>query len=221
MQGDRKSQLQLFLSQLVDLGHQTAGGKADVAHSDVHALRGGDVLKEAHDLIKIIQRLPDAHEDDVGDALPDVLLGGIDLRADLTGFQVAHPACLGGGAEAAAHPAAHLGGDADRVAVVVAHDNGLDAVAVGHPQQIFHGAVLGFLPALDLGGSNVKLLFQLCQQGLGLVGHGRKLGDQLLVHPVEDLLCPETRLPHGFQRSGQLGQRQGRDTAFLFHGILL
>ena len=108
MQGDRKSQLQLFLRQLVDFGHQTAGGKADVAHSDVHTLRGGDVLKEAHDLVKIIQRFPDAHEDDVGDALPDVLLGGIDLRADLTGFQVAHPACLGGGAEAAAHPAARL-----------------------------------------------------------------------------------------------------------------
>ena len=60
VQGDRKGQLQLFLSQLVDFGHQAAGRKADVAHSDVHTLRGGDVLKEAHDLVKIIQRFPDA-----------------------------------------------------------------------------------------------------------------------------------------------------------------
>ncbi len=56
--------------------------------------------------------------------------------------------------------------------------------------------------------SNIKLLFQLCQQGLGLVGHGRKFGDQLLVHPVEDLLGPEARLTHGLERSGKLGQRQ-------------
>ena len=132
------------------------------------------------------------------DALADILLGGINFRTDLARLQVADAARLCRGAEPAAHPAAHLRGDADRVAVVVAHDNGLDAVAIGHPQQIFHGAVLGFLPALDPGGSNVKLLFQLCQQGLGLVGHGRKLGDQLLVHPVEDLLCPEARLSQRF-----------------------
>ena len=75
MQGDRKGQLQLFLSQLVDFGHQTAGGKADIAHSDVHALRGGDVLEEAHDLVKIIQRLPDAHEDDVGNFAAGLPLG--------------------------------------------------------------------------------------------------------------------------------------------------
>ena len=32
-------------------------------------------------------------------------------------------------------------------------------------------------------------LFESQYPGLGLVGHSRKLGDQLLVHPVEDLLC--------------------------------
>ena len=104
---------------------------------------------------------------------------------------------------------------------MVTHDNSLDAVAVCHAQQILHSTVLSFLTAFDLRCSDIKGFFQLCQQGLGLVGHGRKLGDQLLVHPVKDLLCPEARLTHGFQHSGQLGQRQGRDTAFLFHGILL
>ena len=184
VQRHREGQLQLFLGQLVDLGHQTAGRKADIAHSDI-------------------------------------LLGGVDLRADLACFQIAHAARLGGRAEAAAHAAAHLRGHTHRVAVVVAHHDGLDAVAVRHAQQIFYRAVLCFLPALDLGRGNVEAFFQLCQQGLGLVGHGRKLGDQLLVHPVEDLLCPEARLAHRFQFSGQLCQRKGRDTAFLFHCVLL
>ena len=157
----------------------------------------------------------------MGDALPDVLLSGINFRADLPCFQVAHPARLGGGTEAAAHPATHLGGDTDRIAIVVAHDDGLNAVAVLHPQQIFHGAIFGLLPTLDLRGRDIKPLFQLGQQGLGLIGHGGKLRDQLLMHPVEDLFCPEPRLAQRFKLCGQLLQRQGGYTAFLFHCVLL
>ena len=221
MERDGKGELQLFLGQLVDLRHQTAGGKADVPHPDVDAFGRGDILKESHHFVEIVQRLADAHEHDVGDALPDVLLRGVDLGADLTGFQVADAARLSGRAEAAAHPATHLRGDADRVAVVVAHDDRFDAVAVGHPQQVFDRAVLGLLAALDLRGRDVEMFLQRCQQGLGLVGHGGKLRDQLLVDPVEDLLGPETGLAQRLELCGQLFQRQGGNAAFLFHGVLL
>ena len=219
VEGDGQGQLELVLRQPVDLGHDAAGGQADVAHPDVDPLGGRDQGEELHHLVKVVQRLADAHEDDVGDALPDVLLGGVDLGADLPRLQVAHPARLGGGAKAAAHPAAHLGGDADGGPVVVAHDHRLDAVAVGHPQQVLDGAVLCLLPALDGGRGDVELLLQLCQQGLGLVGHGGKAVRQLLVDPVEDLLCPEGRLAHRLHFGGQLLQRQGRDAAFLFHVV--
>lgn len=155
------------------------------------------------------------------DALADILLGSVDLGADLACFKVTHPPRLRGSAEPAAHAAAHLRGHAHGIAVVVTHDNSLDAVAVCHAQQILHSTVLSFLTAFDLRCSDIKGFFQLCQQGLGLVGHGRKLGDQFLVHPVEDLLCPETRLSQRFQFSSQFCQREGRNTAFLFHSVLL
>ena len=221
VQRDGKGELQFFLRQLVDLGHKAAGGKADVAHADIDALGRGDILQKAHHFVKVVQRLADAHEHDMGDALADIFLGSVDLGADLACFKVAHTPRLCGGAEPAAHAAAHLRGHAHGIAVVVTHDNGLDAVAVRHAQQILHSTVFSLLTALDLRCSDIKGFFQLCQQGLGLVGHGRKLGDQLLVHPVEDLLCPETRLPQSFQFSSQFCQRQRRNTAFLFHSVLL
>ena len=221
MQRDGKGELQLFLRQLVDLGYKAASRKADVAHADIDALGRGDVLQKTHHFVKVVQRLADTHEHDMGDALADILLGGVDLGADLACFKVAHPPRLRGGAEPAAHAAAHLRGHAHGIAVVVTHNNSLNAVAVGHAQQILHSTVFSLLTALDLRCSDIKCFFQLCQQSLGLVGHGRKVGDQFLVYPVEDLLCPETRLSQRFQFSSQFCQRQGRNTAFLFHSVLL
>ena len=51
----------MALGQLVDLGHQAAGGQADVAHADVDTLRAGDDLQKVHHIIKIVQRFTDAH----------------------------------------------------------------------------------------------------------------------------------------------------------------
>ena len=62
-------------------------------------------------------------------------------------------AAQGGGTEGTAHPAAHLRGDADGIAVVIMHEHRLHAVPVGQPPQVFDGAVLlGFLPAHRLRG---------------------------------------------------------------------
>ena len=67
------------------------------------------------------------------------------------GLQPADQTADGAGAEGAAHPAAHLGGDADGVAVVIAHEHRLDAVSVLQTPQIFDGAIhLGDLLSGDL-----------------------------------------------------------------------
>ena len=146
---------------------------------------------------------------------------GVNLSKDLARGEIPLQTVSGRGTENAAHRTAHLRGDADRVAVVVAHNDRFDAVAVGHPQQVLHGAVLGLLTPLDLRGGNIKVFLQLGQQGLGLVGHGGKLRDQLLMDPVEDLLCPEAGLTQRLELCRKLGQRQGGNTAFLFHSVLL
>ena len=117
----------------------------------------------------------------MGDALADIFLGSVDLGADLACFKVAHTPRLCGGAEPAAHAAAHLCGYAHGIAVVVTHDNGLDAVAVSHAQQILHSTVFSLLTALDLRCSDIKAFFQLCQQGFGLVGHGSPAAPELSV----------------------------------------
>ena len=92
MERDRQCQLQMALRQLVDLGHKAAGRQADVAHTDVDALRAGDDLQKVHHIIKIVQRLTDAHQNNVGDALAGVLLCGVNFRRNLPCRQVAHAA---------------------------------------------------------------------------------------------------------------------------------
>ena len=70
----RERQLQLPLCQKPDFIDQTAGGQADVAHADVHSVRAVNQLQKLHDRIKIVQRLSDAHQNDIGNRK-----SGIDL----------------------------------------------------------------------------------------------------------------------------------------------
>ena len=145
----------------------------------------------------------------MGDALSNIPLGGVHLGRDLARHQVAHPARLGGGAEAAPHAAAHLRGHAHRVAVVVAHNHRFNAVAVRQLEQILHRAVLGLLAAADLGRGDEPSLLQTGQEGLGLVGHLGKGRHLLLVQPVKNLLGPKGRLAHLTDHAAQLFQAQG------------
>lgn len=70
------------------------------------------------------------------------------------------------------HPAAHLRGDADRVPVMIPHENRFDAVAVCQLPQVFHSAVLpGKLLACRLGDTDEALRLQLFPQGFWQVGH--------------------------------------------------
>ena len=207
----------MALRQLVDLGHKAAGRQADVAHTDVDALRAGDDLQKVHHIIKIVQRLTDAHQNNVGDALAGVLLCGVNFRRDLPRRQVAHAARLGGGAEPAAHCAAHLGGHTDSIAVFVAHEHGLDAVAVGQLQKILDRTVPRLLAAADDGGCNRALLLQLGQQRLGLVGHLGELRHKLLVQPFKNLLGAEFWLTQSHDVGRQRVQRQVGNADFFAH----
>ena len=63
------------------------------------------------------------------------------LADNLTRSQVAFQAHQRCHTELAIHRAAHLAGDADRVALAFRHQNGLDGAAVGKPQEITPRAV--------------------------------------------------------------------------------
>ena len=67
---------------------------------------------------------------------------------------------------------AHLGGDADGVAVTIAHEDRLNAVAIGQLPQIFDGAVqLGDLLPGHHRRADATGLVDLGPEGLGDVRH--------------------------------------------------
>ena len=110
-------------------------------HTDVHPVGAVDQLQKSQHIVHVVQRLADTHEYDVGDRQAAVQLGKQHLVQQLRWPQVPDLAGDGAGAEGAAHTAAHLGRDAYGVAVVVLHEDCLDAVAVGQLPQIFNGPV--------------------------------------------------------------------------------
>ena len=110
-------------------------------HTDVHPMRAVDQLQKAQHIVHVVQRLADTHEHDVGDRQAAVQLGKQHLVQQLRWPQVPDLAGDGAGAKGAAHTAAHLRGDTHGVAVVVLHEDCLDAVAVGQLPQIFNGPV--------------------------------------------------------------------------------
>lgn len=71
MQRYGKRQLKLFLRKQADLVHKAAGRQADVPHSDVQPVRAVDQLQKAHHIVKIVKRLANAHQNDVGDLMPE------------------------------------------------------------------------------------------------------------------------------------------------------
>ena len=110
------------------------------------------VRKRRHQRRIVLQRLAHAHHHDVGDdalvalqVLAQEVLGEPELGDDLAGGQVAAEALVAGGAEAAAHGAAGLRRNAQRAAVVLGNEHGLDRIAVADVEQPLDGAVGGFV----------------------------------------------------------------------------
>ena len=185
-------------------------------HGNVHALRTVHQLQKAHHIVKIVQRLADAHQHDVGNGQAGVHLCKQHLVQHFIGFQPPHQSADGGSAEGAAHAAAHLRGDAHGVPVVIAHQHRLHAVAVGQLPEVFDRAVPGgFLPAHHLGGADGIFPRQGVPEGLGQVRHF-VIGADAPVQPGIDLPGAELGLPQLFQNRRQLRQGHG----FQIHAFL-
>ena len=46
-----------------------------MAHADVYAVRTIDKFKEAHNIVKVVQRFADTHKHDIGDGQAGIQLG--------------------------------------------------------------------------------------------------------------------------------------------------
>ena len=178
-------------------------------HADVQPQRVVHQLQKPQDVVEVVQRFPDAHEDDVGDWHAPVRLGEDHLLQHFSRRQVPDLAPQGGGAEGAPHAASHLAGNADGVAVAVAHEHRLNAVAVVELPQVLDGAVRpGHLfPGRSQTAHPVRPR-QLLPEGLRYVAHFIK-GADAPVKPGKHLFPPEGWLPHVPQGRRQLLQGHG------------
>ena len=167
-------------------------------HGNVHALFTVDQFQKAKHIVKIIQRFTDTHQHDVIDGKARIKLGEQYLIQHFKGLQFSNQAAQGGGAEGATHAASHFGGNADRIAVVIAHQHRLHAVAILQLPQVLDGAVpLGLLLADGHRRIQRILLRQGIPQIFGQVGHLVVTADALM-EPGVDLLSTESGLPQLF-----------------------
>ena len=132
---DRERQLQMPLGQFVDLGHQAAGRKADVAHADVDAFGQEMICKKSMTLSKLCSGSPMPMSTMWGDTLPRVLLGGVDLGRDLAGGQVPHATPPGSKRRTGSPSHSPPGWTRRPCCRIVTHEHRLDAVAVGQLQK--------------------------------------------------------------------------------------
>ena len=109
--------------------------------SDVQPVRMGDQADETDDLVIVVERFSDPHQNDIGNAFPQIPLRGDDLTEQFARGQIPHLAAQRGRAEPAAHPATDLGGYADRQAVFIPHDDGFHTFPVIQGKKIFYGSV--------------------------------------------------------------------------------
>ena len=211
MEGDGQRQLKPQLRQAADAGQHAAGGQGDVPHSDVQAVGVVHQLQKFQHGVQVVHGFADAHQHDVGDGRSGVLPGENYLIQQLPRRQVPDLARDGGRAEGAPHPASHLRGDAHGVPVAVAHQDGLNAVAVRQLPEVFDGAVPGgdLFPDRLGNGEGTGLLQPLPERGRE-IGHLVK-GRRPPAEPGEDLLPPEGGLSHFLKEGPQLREGHGFD----------
>ena len=165
-----------------------------MAHSDIDALRVVHQLQKTQHRIEVVQRLSDPHHNNIGNGLSRFLLDKNNLIQNLPCAEPANQPAKGGGAEGAAHQASHLTGDADGVAMAIAHQHRLHAVPVRQPPEIFDCAVqLRDLFPLHLGHCQNAALTQRLPQCFGQVGHLLE-GFNPPVQPLKNLFLPKCAL---------------------------
>jgi hypothetical protein len=200
------------LAQPVDERHQPRSRHGDLALGQAEAVVVEQDLQRRQHLAVVGQGLAHAHEHHVGDDA--VILGKIvtgrqaargpaerlrrepDLRHDLGGGQVAREPLRAGRAERAVHGAADLRGDAQRAAVILGDEHGLDGLALarlGHP---FARAVGRGLLGDQLRRTDDEHGGQLGAQFLAEVGHQREVVDAAPVDPAHHLVGAVRCLAH-------------------------
>ena len=175
MQRDRESDRQLFAPQLLDARDQSACGDDDAPRADAQQVGAGEVAHRLDDRLIVGHRFAHAHKYNMRQT-PTLACEQADsvhrLLHYLVSFEVAAEWKLAGRAERTSNGAAGLRGDAQRRAVRVAHDDGLDRVAAIELVERFRGQpTIGLRRRDGPEGREAELAIEGCTQGLWDVVH--------------------------------------------------
>ncbi len=202
------------------LRHQPRGG-------DGHALGRkpkpdpavGDDGERPHERLEVGERLPHAHEDEIGQPLRvrQSVFDVADLPENLALGEIARELALGRQAEAAVLGAAHLARHAQRVMVALGDQDGFDALPVLQPEEEFTGPVRRGLLGPDLQPRNAEMPLK---EGAHLLGEVRDLDKVIclaVIDPLEDLPRPIGGDPAFGQPRRELLPRQVEQIDGLIH----
>src|SRR3990172_7862969 len=133
VKGNSKTDLALFCGEALDGGNEADGRDRKAPSAHVEAAGIAEAVDGCQVGFVVVERFAHAHEHHIGYALSFVFYfaGEVkDLLDDLAAAQIAAKTHLSGSAEDAAHGATGLGGNAQRVALFVAHEHSLNGLAV-------------------------------------------------------------------------------------------
>ncbi len=210
VQGQRQRDLQSLPGQPPYLRHQAAGGNRDASLADMKPPVICEHPDKFHQILVIIQGFPRAHDHHIAHPLSREQGDGIDLIQHLRRLQIPDQPSQGGGAECTSHPAAHLRGNTDAVAVPVLHPHTLHQIPVPQfKKELLRAVQPGLLYPHRSQGRVGKTGPPFLPKLFGQVVHVLKAPGQFHMHPLVNLPGPEGLLPPGGQILFQFLQGEG------------
>ena len=179
-----------------------------MSHSHILPLLAGDKPQKFYHVVKVVERLADAHQHHAVHALAAVLLRRVYLVEHLRRQQIALEPGDGRRAEGAAHPAARLRRNAQARAVLVVHQHRLHRLSVVQTVEVLDRPVYlrDQLPLDPDAVYHISVLKPASHRS-GKVCHILKAQSSLFVEPGKHLLCPERRKAARFEFRRQLVER--------------
>ena len=190
-----------FVQEAPELRHHPDGAERDALGAPAEPPVRREDRDSPLDGFPVVQRLPHAHEDGIGELprLPD----GEELVEDVRLREVAMEALPARHAEMAAHLAARLRAHAEGLALPVRNHHRLDGVPAGQArdrEKVLPGAVGRFLHVDGGHAAGLAALFQGRPPRLGEIGHLIQRGGPVHIEPLGQLLA----------RKGRQAQLQGQ-----------
>ena len=217
MQGNGERAGQILVRQLTNCRSQAHGRHGHVALGKTKAgtILASNLTYGLHHALVVGQWLTHAHEDHVGQAAAFCRHCGCsmaELLNDLARGQVTVQTALAGSTERAGHTAAGLGGNTQRSASWVAHQNRLQQRAIMQTPQGLSGLAV-------IRGSSPDRLHEFREESFldcfalagGDIGHILHIVGIVLVIVLSQLLCTEFRQANFCELVNALGFGQVRE----------